>query len=99
MKLEDLLQQKDKLYMIAKKNGIKKISLFGSYARRENSETSDLDFLVEMEEGASAFGIGGFQYEVQELLDIEVDVIPTFALSSVDDIEFVKRVQAEAFVL
>jgi uncharacterized protein len=97
MKLEYLLQQKDQLYAIAKKNGIKKISLFGSYARRENSETSDLDLLVEMEQGASAFGIGGFQYEVQELLGIEVDVIPTFALSRVNDIEFIKKVQAEAF--
>ncbi|WP_081671687.1 nucleotidyltransferase family protein [Paenibacillus antibioticophila] len=38
---------------MAKSNGAKKISLFGSAARGEEREDSDIDFLVEFEEDKS----------------------------------------------
>jgi hypothetical protein len=75
------------------------VYVFGSVVRGEISESSDIDFLVDLEAGASALGLGGFQYEVQQLLGVEVDVIPTFALAHVEDIDFVKNVQAEAVAL
>jgi predicted nucleotidyltransferase len=62
-------------------------------------KSSDVDFLIEMDEGASAFGVGGFQYEVQQLLGIKVDVIPTFVLPIVDDREFVLKIQSDAVPL
>ncbi len=36
---------------------------------------SDFDFLVELEDGRSLFDLGGFNYELQELLDAPVDVV------------------------
>ncbi len=40
---------------ILKKNGVTKAALFGSFVRGDNTETSDIDFLVEFENGKSLF--------------------------------------------
>jgi predicted nucleotidyltransferase len=99
MRIEEIRKIKEKLYLIAARHSINKVYVFGSVVRGESEETCDIDFLVDMEPGASPFGIGGFQYEAQQLLGVEIDVIPMFALSKVDDLEFVKNVQAEAVAL
>ena len=39
----------DRLVSILKKHGAKKIEIFGSYARGEQKEKSDLDVIVEFE--------------------------------------------------
>ena len=60
---------KPQLKQLARKYGIKKLYVFGSIARGESSNLSDVDFLVEMKPGSSLFGVGGFGYEAQQLLD------------------------------
>lgn len=99
MRLDELRKIKTKLYQLAAKYGIRKLYVFGSVARGESSELSDIDFLIEMESGASAFGIGAFQYEAQKMLGIEIDVVPTFTLEKVDDKDFVRAIQTEAVSL
>jgi predicted nucleotidyltransferase len=99
MQIEEISRAKQRLYRIAAKHGITKIYVFGSVARGESKDVSDVDFLIEMDDEASAFGIGAFQYEVQQLLGINIDVIPTFALKGVEDQDFVKSVQSEAVPL
>jgi predicted nucleotidyltransferase len=99
MSIDELRKVKEKLYLIASRHGIKKVYVFGSVVRGESGETSDIDFLVDLEAGASAFGVGGFQYEAQQLLGVEIDVIPTFALTKVEDFDFLKNVQSEAIAL
>ena len=99
MQLEEIKKEKQQLYQIAAKYGIRKLYLFGSVARGESSAVSDVDFLIEMEAGASVFGVGAFQFEAQKLLGIPIDVIPTFKLPKVDDKTFVESVQAEAVPL
>ncbi len=42
----------------AAKYGIRKVYVFGSVARGESNPASDIDLLIEMEAGASAFGVG-----------------------------------------
>ena len=99
MTIEEIKKLKTQLYQIATKYHIRTIFVFGSVARGESNDTSDIDFLIELDDNASAFGIGGFQYEVQQLLGINIDVIPTFALPMVDDHTFVQSVQSEAIAL
>lgn len=36
---------------------------------------SDVDLLVDLEPGRNLFDLGGFLYEVQELLGVPVDVV------------------------
>jgi predicted nucleotidyltransferase len=99
MKIEEIKKVKQQLYQIAAKHGISKVYVFGSVARGESNEISDVDFLIEMDSDASAFGVGAFQYEVQQLLGIHIDVIPTFALPKVEDKAFIQAVQSEAVAL
>ncbi len=78
---------------------ISKVYVFGSVARGESNDISDIDLLIEMEDNASAFGVRPFQYEVQQLLGIDIDAIPTFALPKVEHQDYVKSVQTKADAL
>ena len=100
IQLEDIKKRKQQLYQIAARHGIRKLYVFGSVARGESSELSDVDFLIEMEADASALGVGAFQFEAQQLLGIQhIDVIPTFALPKVEDKTFVQSIQSEAVAI
>ena len=99
MHLDQLKRLKEQIYQIATKYEIKRVYVFGSVARGNDSNTSDVDLLIEMKSGASAFGVGGFQFEVQKLLGVQIDVIPTFVLPNVDDKDFVQSLQRDAVAL
>lgn len=99
MQLEEIKKKKQQLYQIAAKHGISRIYVFGSVARGESKDVSDVDFLVEMDENVSALGVGAFQYEVQKLLGTRIDVIPTFALQNVDDQAFVRSVKTDSIAI
>ena len=49
----DILVEKnrDKILSLARKNGVRNVRVFGSMARNDADENSDLDLLVELEEG------------------------------------------------
>ncbi|NLG97368.1 MAG: nucleotidyltransferase family protein [Chloroflexi bacterium] len=94
-----LRQFAPQLKQIAEKHGITKVYVFGSTARGEATAKSDIDFLVEMQEGVSLFGIGGFCYEAEKLLGVPVDVVPLSTLPQVSDREFVKNIQEDAIAL
>jgi predicted nucleotidyltransferase len=70
---------------IARSHRAISISLFGSAARGEDSSGSDLDFLVELEPGASLFDLGGTQYDLSHLLGVEVDVVEVRGLREADE--------------
>jgi len=99
MNFDQIRQFSPQLIKIAKKHGIKNIYVFGSVARGDNTPQSDVDFLIEMEEGASLFGVAGFSYESEELLGVPVDVIPLSALPQVKDQKFVRNIKKEAVPL
>jgi predicted nucleotidyltransferase len=99
MQLEEIKKVKQQLYQIAARHGISKVYVFGSVARGESDDVSDVDFLIEMDDNVSAFGVGAFQYEVQQLLGINIDVIPTFALQRVEDQAFVRSVRSDAVAI
>ncbi len=99
MNFDQIRQYTPQLLKIAKKHGIAKIYVFGSVVRGEATALSDVDFLVEMQEGASLFGVGGFSYETEKLLGVPVDVVPLSALPQVKDQEFIINIQREAVPL
>lgn len=99
MNVDQIRQFSPQLLKIAKKHGISSIYVFGSVARGDNTSQSDIDFLVELQEGASLFGVAGFSYELEELLGVPVDVVPLSTLPQVKDREFVINIQKEAIPL
>lgn len=60
---------------LAYRRGALKVRLFGSVARREADTDSDVDLLVDMEEGRSLLDLGGFLMDIQQLLGRKVDVV------------------------
>jgi predicted nucleotidyltransferase len=59
----------------------KKIGVFGSYARGENTKQSDLDLLVEFEAKLSLLDLVGLEQDLSEHLSIKVELITHRALS------------------
>ena len=49
--------------------------IFGSYARGEEKEGSDIDVLVSLGEGASLFDLAGLESYLEELFGVPVDVV------------------------
>jgi predicted nucleotidyltransferase len=66
--------------------------VFGSVARGEDTEQSDVDILVDPNPRMSLFDIGGIQYGVSELLGVHVDIVTPDALPE----KFRNRVLGEA---
>ena len=60
---------------IAEKYGVKKLALFGSYARGEQKNTSDIDFLIEKGEIKDLFKFCGFINNLEDDLGVHVDVL------------------------
>jgi uncharacterized protein len=59
----------------------KQISVFGSYARGENKEGSDLDLLVEFTNTINLLDLIGLEQDLSEILGIKVDLITEGSLS------------------
>jgi uncharacterized protein len=58
----------------------KQIQLFGSFIRGEQKGSSDIDILVDFEEGADLFDLIGLGIFLEEELQRKVDVVPQQAL-------------------
>ncbi len=66
---------RQEILSLAQKHGVTSIKVFGSFARGEAQENSDVDFLIEMENGRSLLDIGGLVMDLQDLLHRTVDVV------------------------
>ncbi|MDL2275855.1 nucleotidyltransferase family protein [Desulfosarcina sp. OttesenSCG-928-G10] len=58
---------------------ISNVRIVGSVARGEDTEKSDIDFLVDTLPGTSLFDLGGLYEDLTDLLGIPVDIIPSGA--------------------
>lgn len=77
MTLRELLDSKrDEILRIARAHGAHNVRVFGSAARGDEHEGSDVDFLVDFEPGTSLLQHGALIAELEELLGRRVDVAP-----------------------
>ncbi len=56
--------------------------VFGSVARGEDGPESDLDILIDALPGMTLFDLGGLQFEMEQLLACEVDIVTSGGLPS-----------------
>ncbi len=66
---------KKEIIPILERQGVNKAAVFGSVARGEAKDTSDIDLLVNLEEGKSLFDLVGLKLELEEKLKRRVDVV------------------------
>jgi predicted nucleotidyltransferase len=51
------------------------VGIFGSYARNEHTNTSDLDILIDFKGNVNLIELIGLEQELTELLGIKVDLV------------------------
>lgn len=78
---------------LAKQHGVKSISLFGSMVRGDVSDNSDVDFLVELEQGRDLFDLGELLMDLQALLQRKVDLVTQNALHPSISSQILKEAQ------
>ena len=73
-------QHRAEILALAEKRGITDVRVFGSMARGDANEASDVDLLVTLPAGKSGLALGGLLMDVQDLLGRRVDVLTEPAL-------------------
>ena len=66
---------REKIRPICEQYKIEKVWLFGSYARGEAREDSDVDFYMKVPKEIGLFGLGGIYADLEEALGKEIDLI------------------------
>ncbi len=74
-------ERRERIAAISRQHGARSVRLFGSYARGEAAEGSDLDLLVEMQQGRSLLDLIDLQHALESELGIDVDVLTPKSLS------------------
>ena len=76
MDIEAVLREKrEEILRVAEKHGAHNVRIFGSVARGQADDQSDVDLLVAMEPGRSLLDQAALWVEIQELLGYQVDVV------------------------
>jgi predicted nucleotidyltransferase len=73
--LEDLRRRRSEILRVARDRGASRVRVFGSVAKGEATEASDIDFLVDLEADRSLLDLGGLLMDLQDLLGRNVDVV------------------------
>lgn len=75
MDLYELIKQKRKeILKITDKYGAYNVRIFGSVARGQANEDSDIDFLVDLKSDRSLWDLGGLWVELNEFLKMRIEV-------------------------
>ena len=66
----------EKIARFCRRNRVRKLSLFGSVLREDFKDESDVDVLIEFEEGCTPgfFGMAGLELELSKMLKRKVDL-------------------------
>jgi hypothetical protein len=75
-----LKARRQEILAIAAKHGARNLRVFGSVARGEGGERSDVDLLVDMEKGRSFLDRIALKQDLEDLLGCKVDVVSEKAL-------------------
>lgn len=67
---------------LCRRHRVKAVYVYGSTARGESRNASDVDLLLEMESAATLIDFFGFWVAIESLLSVKVDMITRGALSA-----------------
>lgn len=94
--LEQLRSQyREQILVLAEKHGAENIRVFGSVARGEQREDSDVDFLIHMKRGCGLWEMAGMWGEMETVLPFEFDLVAEDRLRP----EMAQRILVEAVPL
>ena len=73
--LTELREKRSEIIELARARGASHVRVFGSVARGDAGEGSDIDFVVDLEPGRSLLDLGGLLMDLRDLLERDVDVV------------------------
>lgn len=80
-KIEDIIAELRRLRpALSRRYPIREIGVFGSYVRGEQTETSDIDVLIEMGQSIGILEFTGLQQDLSDALGVKVDLVMKDAL-------------------
>ncbi len=74
-------EYKPQILELAEQQGVDNIRVFGSVARGEQTENSDVDFLIHVRKGTDLMDIGGLHWKLEELLNTKVHFVMDKSIS------------------
>lgn len=80
---------------VAKKYGVAKVALFGSYAKGVAGADSDIDLMIEKGRMETLFQLIGFRQELEDILRVDVDVIT----NETSDKNFLQQIAKDMVVI
>lgn len=86
---------KKKAIPIAQKYGVDSMSIFGSYARGEANESSDVDFFIDKGNIKGLLDYIGFVQELEETFKCHVDVVTT----GIEDKSFLNNIKKDGVLI
>ena len=86
-----ITENKASILRLSQQHGVKNVRLFGSMARDEASAESDVDLLVDLEEGCDLFDLGELLVDLQDLLHRKVDLVTEISLHPKISIQILKE--------
>jgi hypothetical protein len=72
---DDIRRQRDAILAIGRRHGAHDVRVFGSVARNEAAERSDLDLIVRFDSARTLLDHAGLIANLADLLGIKVDVV------------------------
>ncbi|PJA80946.1 MAG: hypothetical protein CO149_00535 [Nitrospirae bacterium CG_4_9_14_3_um_filter_51_5] len=78
---EQIEAKRNHILALAASHGAHNIRLFGSVVRGEANSRSDVDFLVQMDDGRTLLDLIGLSQDLEELLHCKVDVVTDCGVS------------------
>ena len=70
-----LKKHREAILRLAARHGASNVRVFGSVARGEADEASDIDFLVDLAPDRSLLDLGGLWWDLNDLLGGKADVV------------------------
>lgn len=71
---------REEIRKVLHRQGVSNARIFGSVARGDDHEGSDVDLLVDFPPDTSLLDVIGIQMELEELLGVRVDLVPATGL-------------------
>jgi len=73
--LESIRQKREEILRIAERHGAHDVRVFGSVARGDATEESDVDLVVRLDSDRTLLDLGGMVMDLRDLLGVKVDVL------------------------
>ena len=80
---------------IAKRHGVERMFLFGSYARGDAKKGSDLDFRIDKGSIRGLFALGGLYADLEESFGLPIDLLTSESLND----DFKKEIVLEEVLI